>query len=252
MVWPRDREFLPSAADPLKTYGGGVRMRTRMRWIVAVVVVLHGLIHLLGAAKGLGWADVTQLESPISTAMGVAWLAAAALVVVSGTLLSVPVRWWWVVGAVAALVSQGVILTAWSDAKAGTVANVILLAAVAYGYASQGPRSYRAEYRRRVDLVGSGPRAIVRRRRDRLRRGHRCSAPARSEARHLRRSHRGRFRGAVCLADARRTAERRSTGKWSADHGRHCAGPYRRDASRWHGSGCCPGDGGRRSRLSEK
>jgi hypothetical protein len=134
-----------------------------MRWIVAVVLILHGLIHLLGAAKGLGWADVTELESPISTAMGVAWLAAAGLVVVSGALLLVPVRWWWLVGAVAAVVSQGVILTAWNDAKAGTVANVILLAAVVYGYASQGPRSYRAEYRRLVDAALTEPlhRGIV-------------------------------------------------------------------------------------------
>jgi len=59
-------------------------MRTMLRWIVAVVVVLHGLIHLLGAAKGLGWADVTQLKEPVSAAMGVAWLAAAVLVVLAG------------------------------------------------------------------------------------------------------------------------------------------------------------------------
>ena len=34
-------------------------MRTVLRWVVALVVVLHGLIHLRGAAKGLGWANVT-------------------------------------------------------------------------------------------------------------------------------------------------------------------------------------------------
>jgi len=132
-------------------------MRTMLRWIVAVVVVLHGLIHLLGAAKGLGWADVTQLKEPISTAMGVAWLAAAVLVVLAGVLLIIRARWWWVVGAVAVVASQTVILTLWSDAKAGTVANIILLAAVVYGYASQGPASYRAEYRRRVDAALTEP-----------------------------------------------------------------------------------------------
>jgi hypothetical protein len=132
-------------------------MRTMLRWIVAVVVVLHGLIHLLGAAKGLGWADVTQLKEPISTAMGVAWLAAAVLVVLAGVLLIIRARWWWVVGAVAVVASQTVILTLWSDAKAGTVANIILLAAVVYGYASQGPASYRAEYHRRVDAALTEP-----------------------------------------------------------------------------------------------
>jgi len=138
-------------------------MRTMLRWIVAVVVVLHGLIHLLGAAKGLGWADVTQLKEPISAAMGVAWLAAAVLVVLAGVLLIIRARWWWVVGAVAVVASQTVIFTLWSDAKAGTVANIILLAAVVYGYASQGPASYRAQYRRRVDaaLTEAPPNGVV-------------------------------------------------------------------------------------------
>jgi len=126
-------------------------MRTVVRWIVvAVVVVVHGLIHLLGAAKGLGWADVTQLADPISTAMGVAWLAAAVLVLVADVLFVIRARWWWVVGAVAVVSSQTVIFTSWSDAKAGTVANIILLAVVVYGYASQGPASYHAEYRDRA------------------------------------------------------------------------------------------------------
>jgi hypothetical protein len=138
-------------------------MRTVLRWVVAVVVVLHGLIHLLGAAKGLGWANVTQLKEPISTAMGVAWLAAAVLVVLAGVLLIIRARWWWVVGAVAVVASQTVIFTLWSDAKAGVVANIILLVAVVYGFASGGPASYRAQYRRRVDaaLTEALPNAVV-------------------------------------------------------------------------------------------
>lgn len=132
-------------------------MRTVVRWVVTVVVVLHGLIHLLGAAKGLGWADVTQLKEPISAAMGVAWLAAAVLVVLAGVLFIVRARWWWVVGAVAVVASQTVIFTLWSDAKAGTVANFILLAAVVYGYAAQGPPSYRAQYCHLVDAALAEP-----------------------------------------------------------------------------------------------
>lgn len=128
-------------------------MRTIVRRVIAVVVVLHGLIHLLGAAKGLGWADVTQLANPISAAVGVAWLVAAALLVVSGVLLAVPVPRWWIAGAAAGVVSQAVIATSWSDAKVGTIANAILLAAVVYGYASQGPTSHRA----RVPPSGRGP-----------------------------------------------------------------------------------------------
>lgn len=138
-------------------------MRTVMRWFVIVVVVVHGLIHLLVAVRGFGWADVPhwadvpQLSAGISIALGAAWFAAAALVIAAGVLLVIRVRWWWVVGAVAVVISQGVIVTSWTDAKVGTVANVVLLAAVVYGYASQGPTSQRAEYRRRVNTALARP-----------------------------------------------------------------------------------------------
>jgi hypothetical protein len=68
-------------------------MRVVVRWIVVAVIVGHGLIHLLGAAKGLGWADTSHLTRPISTAAGVAWLAAAVLVTGTGLLLALSVRW---------------------------------------------------------------------------------------------------------------------------------------------------------------
>jgi hypothetical protein len=61
------------------------------------------------------------------------------------------------VGAVAVVASQAMIFTTWSDASAGAVANLILLLAVVYGYASQGPTSYRAEFRRRSQLALSEP-----------------------------------------------------------------------------------------------
>lgn len=132
-------------------------MRTRLRWIVGLVVVLHGLIHLVGAAKGLDWFAVTQLKQPISKTMGVGWLAAAMLLVVAGVMLVRKTRGWWVVGAVATASSQAVILTSWSDAKAGTVVNFVLLVAVGYGFAAHGPKNYRAEYRRRVETVLAEP-----------------------------------------------------------------------------------------------
>jgi hypothetical protein len=138
----------PGAIASTTHYRGGSRLRTAVRWLVVVVVVAHGLIHLLGAAKGLGWAEVAALTDPVSHVMGLAWLGAALLVVAAGVLLAARATWWWMVGAVSVVVSQVAIVTSWGDAKAGTVANVVLLLAVGYGFASQGPTSFRAEYRR--------------------------------------------------------------------------------------------------------
>lgn len=52
--------------------------------------------------------------------------------------------------AFAAVVSQAVIMTSWSDASAGTAANLVVLLAAAYGFVSVGPRSLAAEWESRA------------------------------------------------------------------------------------------------------
>jgi hypothetical protein len=132
-------------------------MRTVVRWTLGIVVVLHGLIHLLGAAKGLGWRSVTQLSESIDSRLGAAWLGAALLLVLAGVMVVRTSRAWWLVAAVAAVFSQAVILTSWSDAKAGTAVNVVLLVAAGYGFAANGPSGLRAEYLRRVAIALAEP-----------------------------------------------------------------------------------------------
>ena len=75
----------------------GLLMSNIPRFIVVVLLTGHGLIHLLGAAKGFGWAEVNQLSQPIGPAAGVLWLVAAVLVLASAALLATGApTWWWV------------------------------------------------------------------------------------------------------------------------------------------------------------
>ena len=121
-----------------------------MRWMVAVLLAVHGLIHLLGFAKAFGYAALPQLTQPISREMGWVWLAAGVLVVASAVTMIAWPRRLWIVGAVALVISEAVILSAWRDAWAGTVVNVVLLLAVAHGWLVEGPRSFRAQLERDV------------------------------------------------------------------------------------------------------
>jgi hypothetical protein len=105
-----------------------------MRLIIASLLLVHGLIHLLGVEKGFGYASLPQLTQMISRAMGVLWLSAGLLVSVSAAMLVAWPRYWWIVGAGGVAVSQAMILTAWLDAWAGTLGNVVLLVAVLYGF----------------------------------------------------------------------------------------------------------------------
>jgi hypothetical protein len=121
-----------------------------MRWIVVVLLVMHGLIHSMGFAKAFGYAELPQLTLPVSREMGVVWLAAGLLVVVSAVTMVAAPRSFWIVGGVALVVSQAVILSAWSDAKAGTIVNVVLLLAVTHAWFNHGPQSFRAQFERDI------------------------------------------------------------------------------------------------------
>jgi hypothetical protein len=132
-------------------------VRSTVRRIVGIVAVLHGLIHLLGAATGFGWSPGLESVGPISRLVGFGWLLAAAALVIAGVMICRAARGWWIVSAAATALSQGVILTSWSEAKAGTAVNVILVAAAGYGLAAHGPKSYRAQYRRGIAAALAEP-----------------------------------------------------------------------------------------------
>jgi hypothetical protein len=121
-----------------------------MRWLFIGLIVVHGLIHFLGFAKAFGLAALPQLTLPISRGAGVAWLAAGLALLSTAALLLTAPRIWWAAGLGAVVLSQIVMVSSWSDAKYGTIANAILLAGVVYGFALQGPPSFRADYARQV------------------------------------------------------------------------------------------------------
>ena len=119
-----------------------------LRWAFVGLLVAHGLLHLLGAAKGFGWAAVSQLEEsigPVGRRLVAArrdrrWLPVQHSVAARTST-------WWAVVLVGAVVSQIAIVTSWSDAKYGTAVNLVLLLAAAYGFAALGPTSFHAQYR---------------------------------------------------------------------------------------------------------
>jgi hypothetical protein len=114
------------------------------------LILIHGLIHFMGVAKAFGFAELPQLTHPVSRGMGTVWLFAGLVLLATAALLIGAPRVWWAAGLGAVLLSQAAVISSWSDAKFGTIANVVILAGVVYGFASQGPLSFAAEYRREV------------------------------------------------------------------------------------------------------
>lgn len=121
-----------------------------MKYILVALLLIHGLIHLLGFVKAFDLAQPAQLQAPITRPMGILWLAAALLLVVSGGMVLMAVRWWWLPAAFGVVLSQILIITAWGDAKAGTIANALLLLPIVVTALNGAPWNFRAQYVREV------------------------------------------------------------------------------------------------------
>ncbi len=135
-----------------------------MRILLAVLLALHGLIHLLGFVKAFGLAPVAQLQQPVPRPLGVLWLVAALAFVAAAALLFVAPRWWWLAAVPAVLLSQVLILTAWGDARFGTIANVLLAVPLALALVELAPSSLPSTYQREVQRAMRRPTtaAVVR------------------------------------------------------------------------------------------
>ena len=107
-----------------------------LRFIFAFILVVHGLIHLMGFAKAFKLAEVPQLTGSFSKPVGMLWFVTALLFVSSVLFFFLKKDWWWMVAAPAVLLSQILLFTQWSDAKFGTLANVIALVGTLLAYGS--------------------------------------------------------------------------------------------------------------------
>lgn len=98
-----------------------------MRVLFLIIVLIHGLIHLLGFVKAFGFKEVKELTIPISKPAGMVWLIATLLFLIYGLLYYINFKQAWLVGLIAVIISQILIFYFWKDAKFGTILNLIIL-----------------------------------------------------------------------------------------------------------------------------
>ncbi len=121
-----------------------------MKYILSILLIVHGLIHHMGFVQAYGLAQSLLIKAFIPRPVGLVWLATALLLVASGIVLAVGMHWWWLPAAIGVVISQILIISAWSDAKAGTIANAILLLPIVVTALSLAPWNFRAAYNRDV------------------------------------------------------------------------------------------------------
>jgi len=108
-----------------------------MKTLLFLLILLHWGIHLLGLVRGLGLWAPPGFAVPVGTAAGLLWGLAGLLIAGFGLLYLTgsPSQIW--VGLLAAALSQALIISAWGDARWGTLANLLILVLVAFAWGRQ-------------------------------------------------------------------------------------------------------------------
>jgi hypothetical protein len=107
-----------------------------MRIALIILIGIHGLIHLFGFLKAFGISQFNTISQPISKTYGIFWFLTFMLFGITVILILVHSDYWFLSGFLAVIISQVLILNYWSDAKFGTIANIIILIATIIGYSN--------------------------------------------------------------------------------------------------------------------
>lgn len=98
-----------------------------MRVFLLSLILLHAVLHVVGFVKAYRLASLPQVQYPISKTMGLLWLTAFVLFVVTGLLFFHFAPGWWIVCIAAVAVSEYLMINDWEDAGLGTAANITIL-----------------------------------------------------------------------------------------------------------------------------
>jgi hypothetical protein len=115
-----------------------------LKRIIVVLLIFHGLIHLFGFVKafdvvpfdGLSGETIFVVSANVSKWLGIGWLAACLVLLLSVVGLLLNKAWWGNIMLAGIILSQILMIIYWHDAKAGTIINVVLL--VIYVVTAQG------------------------------------------------------------------------------------------------------------------
>ncbi|WP_218919466.1 DUF6544 family protein [Spirosoma aerolatum] len=115
-----------------------------LRVLFIVVLITHGLIQLMGFVSQWQLAILPQLTGrsliPVSSDMakvlGIGWLVACVGFVLAAVSYGLRKDLWLVTALLSIVVSQALIVVYWPDAKAGTIANLIVLVVIGFAYAN--------------------------------------------------------------------------------------------------------------------
>ena len=110
-----------------------------MKTAIILIILLHGLIHLMGFAKAFNLAEINELTLPISPGWGLIWMIAALTLILSGVLWMLNMSLWWIPAIIGVILSQILVFVFWQDARFGSLPNLIILIFIVSGFVRYTP-----------------------------------------------------------------------------------------------------------------
>lgn len=110
-----------------------------MRTFFFILILLHGIIHLLGFIKAFEIAEISGLTMQISRIWGVFWLVAGLIFISTGVLRFLNSDLWWIAGIIGVILSQILIFSFRLDACVGSIPNLIILIFIISGFVHYTP-----------------------------------------------------------------------------------------------------------------
>lgn len=113
-----------------------------IKLIFVIILLIHGLIHLLGFIYEWKLAAIKQFTGKtmfragpgLKKILGIVWLVILVLFIFTALLYIINNEYWWALSIVSVILSQLLIIFYWKDAKAGTILNIIILLVSLVGY----------------------------------------------------------------------------------------------------------------------
>lgn len=96
-----------------------------MRILIFLLILVHGLIHLMGFAKAFQLASLHQLTIPVSRLSGLVWLLTALLLILAAALYLFQVKTFSIPGVLGVFLSVILVLNYWTDCKWGMIPNLM-------------------------------------------------------------------------------------------------------------------------------
>lgn len=126
-----------------------------MKYIIGILLLVHGLIHFMGFAKAFSIAEISQLSQSISKNMGMLFLFAGLFFIASFLLFIFKSDLWIVVAILGGVLSQILIVIYWQDAKFGTLANIIILLAALMALSTRNfKKTYMMDVSKVIEVSG--------------------------------------------------------------------------------------------------